>query len=155
MSTMIQTPRPKVSGTAPQPQQARSGILARKMKMLRGQFILQAGLILLLAGVMTLVGALSLNRATGDLNTINSGSIPSVSYAQNIAQLVSDIDAKAADFLAPAALTNHKACALVGSNNNNTTNIATRHDCDERNIDAEIVLVNEQIFNAAHNTAYA
>lgn len=126
-------------------------ILARLFKTLRRRFLWQAGLILLLSGVMISISTTSLTRASNDLNTITSGSVPSVNAAQTISQLISDIDAQAADYLATAGLTAQESCTVAGSS---TVFMLTVHDCDEYNIDAETVLVNEQLFNAAHNTTY-
>ncbi len=151
MSSTMQTQRPSTSRGAPQPQQSVRSFLGNRIKTLKGRFLLQAGLILLLAGIMTLVSAISLNKASNDLNTINSGSIPSVNYAQAISQLVSSIDAQSADFLATAGLTDQTSCSIL---NNTDKPMLTVHDCDEHNIDAETVQVNEQLFNAAHNTTY-
>lgn len=146
MSTTIQTARPRGSGTTPQ--------VPRHLRTLKGQFMLHAGLILLLAGILMLVGATSLKRATDDLNTINSGSIPSVDAALSITQLIEIIDAQSADYLAAADLTNTAPCTIAGLNTTSTAQTLTLHDCDERNIDTEIVLVNQQLFAAAHNVTY-
>lgn len=151
MSSSIQMQRTKASRGITPAQPTASNRPARTVKTLRGRFLWQAGLILLLASIMTVIGATSLNRASNDLNTITSGSIPSVNYAQAISQLISSIDAQAADYLATAGLTDQTSCTIVDSAD---TPMLTVHDCDERNIDAETVLVNEQLFNAAHNTTY-
>jgi hypothetical protein len=132
-------------------QPTRGNALTRRVKTLKGRFFWQAGLILLLASIMTFMGATSLNKANNDLNTINSGSIPSVNYAQTISQLISSIDAQAADYLATADLTDTTQCTIT---DNTDTPMLTVHDCDERNIDAETVQINEQLFNAAHNATY-
>src|SRR5215472_7376190 len=49
---------------------------------LRGQFLAHASLILLLALSLAFAVSQSFSRATDDLNTIDSGSIPSVNAAQ-------------------------------------------------------------------------
>src|SRR5579883_3359044 len=111
----------------------------------------------LLAGVMTLVASTSLNRASNDLGTIDQGSIPSVNYTQSMAQLVSQIDAQAADFLAAAGLTATRPCSIQTSlahPDQGETLALTVHDCDTHSIDAETVLLNEQLFNAEHNVTY-
>lgn len=149
---MVSTIQKSQPGSSPRvQQQPTNNFYTFKLKTLRGRFLWQVALILLLAGIMTVTSATSLMRASNDLNTINSGSIPSVNYAQNISQLISEIDAQAADYLATAGLTNLEPCTVAGSSN---TQMLTVHDCDERNIDAETVQVNEQLFNAAHNTTY-
>ena len=144
-------PKPLAGAARGQLPPASSGRSARVLRTLKGQFIVAAALILLLAAILTLIGATTLSRATDDLTTINSGSIPSVDAAQAITQLIEDIDAQSADFLATAGLRNTEACTLVGSS---TTLQLSVHDCDERNIDAETVLVNQQLFQAAHNVTY-
>lgn len=163
MSTVIQAPRPgtSIKSSQPRPKQSQSGLktrLVRQLRTLKGGFILQAVLILLLAGVMTLVASTSLNRASNDLVTIDQGSIPSVNYAQSMAQLVSQIDAQAADFLAAAGLTTTRPCTVQTSLTHPDrveTLMLTVHDCDSHSIDTEIVLLNEQLFNAEHNVTYA
>lgn len=163
MSTVIQAPRPGTSPKSSQPrlQQSQRGLrtlLVRQLRTLKGGFILQAALILLLAGVMTLVASTSLNRASNDLVTIDQGSIPSVNYAQSMAQLVSQIDAQAADFLAAAGLTTTRPCPIqtgLAHPDQVETLTLTVHDCDAHSIDAETVLLNEQLFHAEHNVTYA
>lgn len=108
----------------------------------------------MLAAGLTLFGAVSLSRATNDLDTINSGSIPSVDAAQRITQLIEVIDAQSADFLAAAGLHNTMSCTIAGLQTTSTSHVLTVHDCDEQNIDTEIVLVNQQLFAAAHNVTY-
>src|ERR1700692_4143052 len=121
MSTTIQTARPSGSGTTPPARRSFTGSLVRRLRTLKGQFMLHAGLILLLAGILLLVGATSLKRSTDDLNTINSGSIPSVDAALSITQLIEIIDAQSADYLAAADLTNTTPCTIAGLNTTSTT----------------------------------
>src|ERR1700730_16148369 len=154
MSTTIQTPPPSRSGTTPQMPRTIPGLFARHLRTLKGQFMLHAGLILLLAGILMLVGATTMSRATDDLNTINSGSIPSVDAALSITQTIEIIDAQSADYLAAADLITTAPCTIAGRNTTSTTQTFTVHDCDERNIDSEIVLVNQQLFEVAHNVTY-
>lgn len=158
MSTLIQKPQPGTSAGGARLQQSPRvlrRLLVRQLGTLKGQFIFLAGLILLLAGVLMLVGATTLSRATEDLNTINSGSIPSVDAALSIMQYVEIIDAQSADYLAAADLTATAPCTIAGLNTASTTQMLTIHDCDEHNIDTETVLVNQQLFGAAHNVTYA
>lgn len=151
MSSTIQAQRMRGSAPRSQLPGIKRGQLQRNLRTLKGQFIGQAGLILLLTGILTLVAATSLSRATDDLNTINSGSIPSVDAAQSITQYIEVIDAQAADFLAAAGLTKLAPCSIAGLNSTPSLMV---HDCDARNIDAETVLVNQQLFEAAHNVTY-
>jgi hypothetical protein len=151
MSSTVQAPPSRVSSTPPQPAPILKRQPTRRLRTLRGQFLLLAGLILLLTSILTFVSAASLSRATDDLNTINSGSIPSVDAALSITQYIEVIDAQSADFLAAAGLTNLAPCTIAGLN---TPQQLTVHDCDEHNIDAETVLVNQQLFEAAHNVTY-
>jgi hypothetical protein len=120
---------------------------------LRGQFLAHSSLILLLALSLAFAVSQSFSRASDDLNTIGSGSIPSVDAAQAMAQYMEDIDAKSADYLATATLTQSEPCSIVGDNSGNTQ-MLTVHDCDDRNIDAEIILLNSSLFEAAHNVTY-
>lgn len=119
---------------------------------LKRQFVLNAGLLLLLSGVLTLVGATALSRASSDLSTINDGSVLSIDAAQALTQYVEDIDAKSADFLATAGLVYKTSCYVAGSYSGLTLSV---HDCDERNIDTETVLANQELYRAAHNVTYA
>ena len=70
-----------------------------------GQFILLASVSMLLALGLALFISLSFLRSANDLNTIAQGSIPSVDAAQAMAQFIADIDAKSADYLGTAGLT--------------------------------------------------
>lgn len=154
MSTIIQTRPGKQSATTAGTQQAAASQPVRKQRTLRRQFLLQIWALLVLAGLLTLITSISLNRSTNDLNTINSGSIPSVDDAQGITQYIEIIDAQSADYLAAAGLTSTKPCTIAGLTTVSTTQLLTIHDCDEHNIDAEIVLVNQILFAAAHNVTY-
>ncbi len=129
------------------------GLSKRGLRTLRGQFILHASLILLVAAILTLLGASTFSRASSDLATIDSGSIPSVNAAQSITQDIETIDAQAADYLATAALTDPEPCPISYTSVNDDS--LTVHTCDERNIDAETVHVNQTLFEAAHNVTYA
>src|SRR5258708_17192133 len=152
MSSSIQIRR-TTTGSSVSPTQRISGRLKEfLLRMLKGQFILKASLILLLSGILTLTGATSLNRATSDLSTINDGSILSIDAAQAMTQYIEDIDAKSADFLATAGLVYKTSCYIAGAYNGQSLSV---HDCDERNIDAETVLANQELYQATHNVTYA
>ncbi len=124
-------------------------------KTLKGHFTLLGICIVILALAQAVFFAHSFQQAANDLDTINSGSIPSVDAAQTMAQYSEDIDAKAADYLATAALTTTVPCSIV-SNAGTTFNTSplTVHNCDDRNISAEIVLANQQLYLAIHNVTY-
>ena len=122
------------------------------IKTLKGRFILLAVCIVLLVLAQALFFAHSFQQASNDLDTINNGSIPSVDAAQTMAQYIEDIDAKAADYLATGALTTTVPCSIVGTTFN--PGPLTVHDCDDRNISAEIVLANQQLYLAIHNVTY-
>jgi hypothetical protein len=124
------------------------------LRTLRGQFLALSGLILLLAALLTLAGTTALKRAAGDVQTIDSESIPSVDAAQSITRYIDIIDAQAADYLAAAGLTNRVPCTVAGLGIASSARMLSVHDCDESNIDAESALVNQQIFAAAHNVTY-
>ncbi len=121
-------------------------------KTLKGRFTLLAGCIIILALAQAVFFAHSFQQASSDLETINSGSIPSVDAAQSMAQYIEDIDAKAADYLATAPLTTSAPCSIAGTTFNPGS--LTVHDCDDRNISAEIVLANQQLYLAIHNVTY-
>lgn len=151
MSSAIYKPQTRTGSTRSKsrPRAGRTGVL--KLHTLKRQFILHASLILLLAAILMLVSSTTLSRASADLATIDSGSIPSVDAAQQITQLIEVIDAQAADYLATASLTSTIPCTITGLK---TTSTLTTHTCDERNIDAETVLVNQTLFQAEHNVTY-
>lgn len=153
MSSIIPAQRAR-SGAA-QTGQAAGLLNALKLRTLKGQFILHASLILLFAGILTLFGANTFSRASSDLATIDSGSIPSVNYAQQITQDIETIDAQAADYLATAGLTTPYTCNIPTDLQGHiiTVNL-TNHTCDERSIDAETVLADQTLFLAANNVTY-
>ena len=113
----------------------------------KGQFTTLASCLLLLTIILALVSAQAISRSSDDLMTIAQGSVPSVDAAQAMSQYIEDIDAKAADYLATAELTQYAPCP-------GTTNSMTVHDCDDRTISAETLLFNQQLYLAAHNVTY-
>ena len=121
-------------------------------KTLKGQFIILASIIFVFSGIAGLLVMQAFGQAYNDLDTIANGSVPSVDAAQAMSQYIEDIDAKAADYLAAASLTNKTACTIIGSNRN--PGLITDHDCDQINIDAELVLANKQLYIAIHNVTY-
>lgn len=127
-------------------------ITQQARKTLKGRFILLATFVVILAITEAIMVSQSYRRSTDDLNTINSESIPSVNAAQTITQYIEDIDAKAADYLATAPLTELQPCSIVGTDRN--PGPLTVHDCDDRNINAELILANKALFNAAHNVTF-
>ncbi|GCE13627.1 tetratricopeptide repeat protein [Tengunoibacter tsumagoiensis] len=133
---------------------AASRVWLAARKTLRGQFISLAALTLLLSLLLALYSWQSLTRASNDLETIASGSVPSVDAAQTMGQYINDIDAKVADFLATGSLTTQEPCSLVTAHGSTVIGQLTVHDCDQHNIDAEIVMTNQQLFNAIHNASY-
>lgn len=154
MAQTFQTVRPVQSPAAPGSARRARGVRPLNLRTLRGQFLLLAGLILLLAGLLTLAGTTTLQRATGDLQTIDSESIPSVDAAQSITRSIDIIDAQAADYLAAAGLITAVPCTVAALGAESPARMLSVHDCDAMNIDAESALVNQQIFAAAHNVTY-
>ncbi len=143
----------KVVGNANRRQRTSLGTFWQQIrKTLRGRFIFFTICLIILSLALALFLAHSFQLISADLDTINNGSIPSVDASQSITQYIEDIDAKSADYLATAALTATEPCQIVGSTVN--PGPLTVHDCDNRNIDAEIVAANHQIFLAAHNVTY-
>lgn len=121
-------------------------------KTLKGQFLVLAICMLLLAVLQALLISPAFRQAYSDLDTIGNGSIPSVDAAQAMSQYLEDVDAKAADYLATAGLTRLAPCTLPGTNRN--AGMLTVHDCDNLTIDAEITLANTELYKAAHNVTY-
>jgi hypothetical protein len=145
------------NAVASQPQTTRSWSARAWQQLrgtLRGQFLAHSSLILLLALSLAIAVSQSFSRASDDLNTIASSSIPSVDAAQAMAQYMEDIDAKSADYLATATLTRSAPCSIVGDHSGSTQMLSV-HDCDDRNIDTEIILLNSALFEATHNVSYA
>jgi len=118
----------------------------------RGQFVTLASIIFIFSVIAGLLVMRAFSQAYTDLNTIASGSVPSVDAAQAMSQYIEDIDAKTADYLAAASLTDKISCTIIGSNRNPGS--LTDHDCDQINIDAELVLANKQLYIAIHNVTY-
>lgn len=119
---------------------------------LRGQFTSLACIFFLFSLLTGLLVMQAFHQAYNDLDTIASGSVPSVDAAQAMSQDIEDIDAKAADYLAAASLTSKTSCTLIGSNRN--PGPLTDHDCDQINIDAELIQANQQLYIAIHNVTY-
>jgi len=119
---------------------------------LKGQFILLATCILLLALLAALIVTQAFRQSYTDLDTIANGSVPSVDAAQAMSQYIEDIDAKAADYLAAASLTEKVPCTVIGSGR--SVGNLTGHECDQVNIDAELTLANQQLYIAIHNVTY-
>ncbi len=86
------------------------------------------------------------------LHTIAIDSVPSVDAAQAMAEYIQDIDAKSADYLAGAGLTEQIPCPIPGTSYN-PGNI-TIHQCDDLTISAEITLANKELYIATHNVTY-
>jgi len=105
-----------------------------------------------LAVVQMIVISLLFQRASTDLDTIANGSIPSINAAQAMTQYIEDIDAKSADFLAAAGLTDVFPCQIAGTNQD--LGMLRVHDCDQQTITAEIALANQKIYEAARNVTY-
>lgn len=124
----------------------------RARTTLKGQFILLATCIFLLSLLAALLVTQAFRQSYSDLDMIANGSVPSVDAAQTMSQYIEDIDAKSADYLAAASLTEKNQCTVIGSNRN--AGNLTNHDCDQVNIDAELVLANQQLYLAIHNVTY-
>ncbi|GCE20010.1 tetratricopeptide repeat protein [Dictyobacter kobayashii] len=130
-------------------------LVRQAYQTLKGQFVLLAAGCMLAALILSLLITQQFRQANDDLNTIVSGSVPSVNAAQAIAQYSGDIDAKSADYLATAALKETVPCSVVGAGNTTIDGgTLTVHDCDAKNINAELILMNQQIYLAAHNVTY-
>jgi hypothetical protein len=119
---------------------------------LRGQFIALGGLIVVLACVQALSSSSALAQAGRDLDAIGTASVPSLDAAQAMGQYLEDMDARAADYLATGALTDRVPCAVVGPSRD--PGPIPLHDCDALNIEAETMLFNAVLYNAAHSGTY-
>jgi hypothetical protein len=126
--------------------------LLNVLRTLKRQFMLLALVGFLLSLILALTLAQAFQQANNDLQTVASGSVPSVDAAQSMAQFMEDIDAKAADYLATSALTTTEPCSVVGYPA--SVGSLRVHDCDDRNITAEITQANQQLYLAAHNVTY-
>jgi hypothetical protein len=134
---------------------------------LKGQFTAIAISSMLLSLVLAVFLSQSFRRASDDLSTIAYGSIPSVDAAQALAQYIDDTDAKSADFLGTAGVTTNSPCSIPaisaqtisGANQQQVQQLTdegnqTVHQCDGLTINAELLLANQQLFNATHNVTY-
>lgn len=171
MATSTQAPRPpgqypplppqaRPAGNTNYPVAARGIFLRRSIanlwlqarKTLRGQFIVSSVGLLIISVLVGLAVMQAFSRAYDDLQTIARDSVPSVDAAQTMSQYIEDIDAKAADYLAAASLTERTPCSIIGSTRNPGN--LTGHDCDAININAELILANQQLYIAIHNVTY-
>jgi hypothetical protein len=124
--------------------------LARKT--LKGRFLVLATCMVGLALIQMVGISLLFQRAATDLNTIANGSIPSINAAQAMTQYIEDIDAKSADFLAAAGLSDVFPCQIAGTTQD--FGKLRVHDCDQKTITAEIALANQKIYETARNVTY-
>ena len=92
------------------------------------------------------------SRAYSDLTTIGNESIPSVDGAQAVVPAIEDAQAQAAIYLANASPNAVQPCLLNSSGQRLT--VLTFHDCADRNIDADLLLANHELFLAGHNVSY-
>ena len=171
MATSTQAPRPPSqypplppqvgpTGNTHYPAAARGTPLQRGIanlwlqarKTLRGQFIVSAIGLLIISTLVGLALMQAFSQAYNDLQTIARDSVPSVDAAQAMSQYIEDIDAKTADYLAAASLTDRVPCSIIGSTRNPGN--LTDHDCDAININAEFILANQQLYIAIHNVTY-
>src|SRR5258706_10460660 len=119
---------------------------------LRGQFTVLALCILLVAVLAGLFISGAFRQSYAYLHTIAIDSVPSVDAAQAMAEYIQDIDAKSADYLAAAGVTERVACPIPGTSYS-PGNI-TIHQCADLTISAEITLANKELYIAAHNVTY-
>jgi hypothetical protein len=124
----------------------------RKKGKIKRHFLTGMILIVIMTGSLayTLV-SLQINL-NDSLSTINSQSIPAISTTQQIEKDLETLDGWASDFLAASNLTEKQSCTLVGLN---TTSMLTPQVCDAQNIDAETILLNQDLFAATNNKADA
>jgi hypothetical protein len=121
-------------------------------RTLKGQFTVVSISMLLVAVLAGLFISGAFRQSYAYLHTIAIDSVPSVDAAQAMAEYIQDIDAKSADYLAAAGLTEQVACPIPGTSFN-PGNI-TIHQCDDLTISAEITLANKELYIAAHNVTY-
>src|SRR5690349_4686756 len=108
------------AGTPPAPgfRSALGTYWHRARKTLKGRFVVLAACVVGMAVIQMVFISILFQRASTDLNTIANGSIPSINAAQAMTQYIEDIDAKSADFLAAAGLTDVFPCQIAGTNQN-------------------------------------
>jgi hypothetical protein len=128
-------------------------LAARGYYTLKGQFIVLAVLLFLSSLGMMLVAQQHLQQTHDAFYTIVVKSVPNVDAAQRLLQYVEDVDAKSADYIAAATLTDTHPCQIIG-----TTRVEpkplTYHDCDALNIDAELTLANKELYKDIRNATY-
>ena len=105
---------------------------------------------LLLAVIAGIYTSSVFSQSYNALYTIGVESVPSVDAAQSMAGYIQDIDAKSADYLAAAGLTQRTTCPIPGTNYN--PGAITIHQCDDQIISAE--LANKELYIAIHNVTY-
>ncbi len=157
---MTQTPRPPTlipsvivptTQTGISSSQSFSERLWRRFATLRGRFRTLIIAIVVVTCLTALTVSLSSNRAAGDLNTIGTESIPSISAAQKIVPYLEDIDAQAANYLANTSATLQPCVnALTGQQ----TGQLNEHNCSDKIISEDQLNLNQQLFLAGQNVPF-
>ena len=161
-----------ILSTAPKGQQAGGNVplprslaerLWQRFTTLRGRFIALVVVMVIVTCATALVIAVSSSRAYSDLSAIGDASIPSVDAAQAIIPYMEDIDARSADYLANTNLNDVRTCSIASTGQQAGVPTAVLdksarysvHDCASHIIDADLQLVNRELFTAGQNASYA
>lgn len=154
--TFIPSTRPPRQNQAAgaQAAQPRSGAerIWKRATRLRTRFILMMIAILCLTIVTAVAAAVYSNRAYSDLTTIGDQSIPSVDGAQAVVPAIEDAEGQTATYLANVNPATLSPCLLNSTGQQVGT--LNRHDCADRNIDADLALANHELFLAGHDVSY-
>ncbi len=151
-----------VLSTAPKGQQAGGNVplprslaerLWQRFTTLRGRFIALVAVMVIITCATAVVIAVSSSRAYSDLSAIGDASIPSVDAAQAIIPYMEDIDARSADYLANTNLNDVHTCPIASTGQQ--AGVLSIHDCASHTIDADLQLVNRELFIAGQNASYA
>jgi hypothetical protein len=159
VTAKLQTPRTPLSERKLLGIRLRASLrpLVARGRTLQGQFVMLAVILFLSSLGMMLVVSQQLQVTHDQLNTIAIKGVSSVDVAQRLLQYVQDVDARAADYLANATLTETHPCTIIGpdpAHNLTAQTPLTYHDCDALNIDAELTLANKELDGAIRNVAY-
>jgi len=127
-------------------------VLSSVTTTLRGRTLVLGSLLVVFSLGLTWFMYVQLARASHDVQTIATDSVPSVDAAESLAALLQGLDASAADYLSAAGLHELHPCILPGESTH--IGMLTNHDCDAQAIPRSMQLVNDQMYLAIRNVTY-
>ena len=119
---------------------------------INGHFLIGMILIILVTGSIAYALVSMQINLKNNQSTMNSQTIPAIATTQQVQKDLETLDIQASDFLAAGDLTGQQGCTLAGLK---TTTMVTHQVCDTQEIDAETILLNQDLFAATNNRADA